>query len=62
MNVFWNKAIGHTSTSGDHGVAFEWFCTSLVHLVQFFKMFFGWGYQLPMLSWSTHKFDGIEST
>ncbi len=24
-------------------------------------MFFGRGYQLPMLSWSTHKFDGIES-
>jgi len=24
-------------------------------------MFLGRGYQLPMLSWSTHKFDGIDS-
>jgi hypothetical protein len=35
MNVFWDKAIGHTWTSGDHGVAFERFCKQLVHLVQF---------------------------
>lgn len=35
MNVFWDKAIGHTSTSVDHGVAFERFCKRLVHLVQF---------------------------
>lgn len=35
MNVFWDKAIGHTSTSVDHGVAFERFCKWLVHLVQF---------------------------